>query len=143
MSHIRQAKVDKIQSIIEDVEVFGHTDGLLIVTWGSPFGAVRSAVTAELNAGKKIGHVHLRWINPLPPNLKSVLQKAKRVVTAELNLGQLKRYLQGEYAIKLDCISKIQGQPFQIEELQAQIAKYYAQVENHEEESSEDSSSEA
>lgn len=143
MSHIRQAKVDKIQSIIEDVEVFGHTDGLLIVTWGSPFGAVRSAVTAELNAGKKIGHVHLRWINPLPANLKSVLQKAKHVVTAELNLGQLKRYLQGEYAIELDCISKIQGQPFQIEELQAQIAPYYAQVENHEEESSEDSSSEA
>ena len=124
MSHIRQEKVNKIQAVIDDLEVFGYKDGLLIVTWGSPYGAVRSAVTEELQAGSKIGHLHLRWINPLPANLESILREARQVVTAELNLGQLKRYLQGEYAIEMNCIGKIQGQPFHIEELRAHFAPF-------------------
>jgi 2-oxoglutarate ferredoxin oxidoreductase subunit alpha len=136
MSHLRQAKVDKIQSVIPDVEVFGEEEGLLVVTWGSPFGAVRSAVSEELRAGSNIGHVHLRWLNPLPANLKQVLQTASKVVTAELNLGQLQRYLQGEFAIEMGSITKIQGQPYQIEELREHFAQHLQAMD-------EDSSSEA
>jgi pyruvate/2-oxoacid:ferredoxin oxidoreductase alpha subunit len=56
--------------------------------------------------------------------LETVLKQAQKVVTAELNLGQLKRLLQGEFAIPIDCISKVQGQPFQIQELVSAFQKH-------------------
>ena len=124
MTHIRQEKVQRVLADVPDVTVFGHTDGLLVLTWGSPYGAVRSAVTTALEEGLAVGHVHLRWLNPLPANLEQVLKQAQKVVTAELNLGQLKRLLQGEFAMPIDCISKVQGQPFQIQELVSAFQKH-------------------
>lgn len=124
MSHIREEKVKKILADIAPAEVFGNTDGLLIVTWGSPYGAVHSAVKRLHEDGKKIGHMHLRWLNPLPSNVGEILRNAQKVVTAELNLGQLKTYLRGQYALDIDCISKIQGQPFQIDDLISQMNQY-------------------
>ena len=117
MSHIREDKVKALLADIPDVEVFGDDDGLLVVTWGSPYGAVRTAVEVERTKGARIGHVDLRWLNPFPKNLKEVLQKAERVVAAELNMGQLARILRGEFLVDVQSVSKIQGQPFQIAEL--------------------------
>lgn len=124
MSHIREAKVKALLADIPDVEVYGDDDGLLVVTWGSPFGAVRTAVEAERAQGKKIGHVHLRWLNPFPANLEDVLRKAECVVTAELNLGQLARILRGEFQVNVKTITKIQGQPFHISELSQSFHQY-------------------
>ena len=124
MSHIREEKVQKILADIQPAEVFGSTDGLLVVTWGSPYGAVRSAVRQLQTEGQNVGHLHLKWLNPLPSNVGEILRGAKKVVTAELNLGQLKTYLRGQYALDIDCISKIQGQPFHIDDLVNQMNQY-------------------
>lgn len=124
MSHIRENKVKALLADIPDVEVFGDDDGLLVVTWGSPFGAVRTAVEVERAKGARIGHVDLRWLNPFPKNLKEVLQKAECVVAAELNMGQLARILRGEFLVDVQSVSKIQGQPFQIAELCQSFQKY-------------------
>ena len=56
MSHIREEKVQKILADIQPAEVFGSTDGLLVVTWGSPYGAVRSAVRQLQTEGQNVGH---------------------------------------------------------------------------------------
>ena len=71
--------------------------------------------------GLKAGHVHLRWINPFPANLESVLRAANRVVVAELNLGQLNTVLRSTFMVETESLAKIQGKPFKISEVLARI----------------------
>ena len=79
----------------------------------------------ELQAGKKIGHIHLRWLHPFPSNLETILQQASTVMTAELNLGQLQRILRGEFLIDVKVFSKVQGQPFKVSELRSAFQQHY------------------
>jgi 2-oxoglutarate ferredoxin oxidoreductase subunit alpha len=121
MSKMRARKVQALQADIADVEVYGDTDGLGIVSWGSTFGAVRTGVDEARAKGNKVGHVHLRWLSPLPANLESVLRGFTKATVAELNLGQLHTYLRGEYLIDLESLTKIQGQPFKTSEIVAHL----------------------
>jgi 2-oxoglutarate ferredoxin oxidoreductase subunit alpha len=121
MSHMRAKKVDAVRADIPGVEVYGDTDGIGIVSWGSTFGAVRTGVDMARSQGMKVGHVHLRWLSPLPGNLEDVLNAFQKVTVAELNLGQLHTYLRGEYLIDLKLLSKIQGKPFMTNEIVAHL----------------------
>lgn len=123
MSKLRQEKVGRIVADIPNLEVYGDTDGVGIVSWGSTYGSVRTAVDDARAQGLKAGHVHLRWISPLPANLETVLRAFATVAVAEMNLGQLHRYLRGEFLMDLKSITKIQGQPFKASEIIAEIAK--------------------
>ena len=106
---------------VPDVEVHGDPDGLLMVSWGGTYGAVRSAVDAARSQGIRAGHVHLRWLSPLPANLEATMRRYAQVLVAELNLGQLARYLRAEYLLPVHSYAKIQGQPFKVSELLARI----------------------
>ena len=121
MCKMREEKVRRVRADVPDVEVYGDAEGLLVVSWGGTYGAVRSAVDAARAQGIQTGHVHLRWLNPLPSNLESVLRSFSQILVAELNLGQLARYLRGEYLIDAHSYAKIQGQPFKVSELLARI----------------------
>ena len=123
MSKLRQDKVARIVADIPDLEVYGDPDGVGIVSWGSTYGSVRTAVEEARAQGLKVGHVHLRWISPLPANLETVLRTFSTVAVAEMNLGQLHRYLRGEFVLDLKSITKIQGQPFKASEIIAEIVK--------------------
>jgi 2-oxoglutarate ferredoxin oxidoreductase subunit alpha len=123
MSKMRADKVQRIQADVPDVEVYGDTDGVGVVSWGSTFGAVRTAVDEARAEGLKVGHVHLRWLSPLPANLEATIRGFSRCAIAEMNLGQLHRYLQGEFVIALASITKIQGKPFKSSELVAEFKK--------------------
>jgi len=123
MSNLRQSKVDKVVADVPDVEVYGDSDGVGLISWGSTYGAVRTAVDAARAAGLKAGHVHLRWLNPLPANLEAIIRGFSNTAVAEMNLGQLYRYLRAEYLLELESITKIQGQPFKSSELIAEIKK--------------------
>lgn len=118
---MRAEKVQKIQADIPDVEVHGDADGVLMLSWGGTFGAVRSAVDVAREQGLRVGHVHLRWLNPFPANLEAVMRAAKTVVVAELNLGQLNTVLRSTYLLETESLAKIQGQPFKISEILARI----------------------
>jgi 2-oxoglutarate ferredoxin oxidoreductase subunit alpha len=115
MCKIRAEKIAKI--VVPDLEVYGDEEDLLIVGWGSTFGAIRSAVDLARSRGIRVGHAHLRHMNPMPKNTGDVLKRARRVLVPEMNLGQLVRILRAEYLI--DCISlpKIQGQAFKVGEI--------------------------
>ena len=124
MSHMRAEKVKKILADIEDLELYGDEGGILCVSWGGTFGSVRTAVEEVRNKGIACSHIHLRWLNPLPKNLKEMLQKASKVIVCELNLGQLHRHLRAEFLVDAYSFNKIQGQPFKVSELVEMIVSH-------------------
>ena len=118
MTHLRQAKIDKIQ--VPDVEVEGDKDGaeLLVVGFGGTYGHLHAAMDEMRAAGKKVALAHFKYINPLPKNTSEVLKKYKKVVVAEQNLGQFAGWLR----MKVDDFApyqfnEVKGQPFAVSDL--------------------------
>jgi 2-oxoglutarate ferredoxin oxidoreductase subunit alpha len=122
MVHLRAAKVEAIAQDIPDVVPVGDSEGdLLIVGWGSTYGPITAALRAQREKGRKIGHVHLRHLNPLPKNLGAVLARYKKVVVPEMNLGQLVMVLRAKYLVDAIGHNKVQGKPFKVSEIEAKI----------------------
>jgi 2-oxoglutarate ferredoxin oxidoreductase subunit alpha len=121
MCRLRAEKIARIR--VPDLEVHGDEGDLLVVGWGSTFGAIRTAVDRARAEGMRVGHAHLRHLNPLPRNTIEVLQRHRRVLVPEMNLGQLVRILRSESLV--DCISlpKIQGQAFKTSEIYDAISR--------------------
>ena len=107
---------------IPELEVAGPKEGdLLILGWGSTYGAIRAAVRRSRQAGLDVSHAHVRYMNPLPSNLAELIGRFDKVLVPELNLGQLARVLRAELSVKVESFTKIQGQPLRISELEARI----------------------
>jgi 2-oxoglutarate ferredoxin oxidoreductase subunit alpha len=127
MVRIRAAKVEAIVEDIPDIVPAGDPDGdLLIVAWGSTHGAITAAVKSQRQLGHRIGHVHLRHLNPLPANLGEVLGRYKTVLVPELNMGQLLWVLRAKFLVSAMGLNKIQGRPFKQSELEQKIAEMLA-----------------
>ncbi|HVA43775.1 MAG TPA: 2-oxoglutarate ferredoxin oxidoreductase subunit alpha, partial [Acidimicrobiales bacterium] len=122
MVHLRAAKVAGIAKDIPDVEV-DHEDGaeLLVLGWGSTYGAIQAAVRRVRARGTKVAHAHLIHLNPLPPNLGEVLASYPRIIVPEMNLGQLSKIVRAEFLVDARSVSKVQGQPFRAAELESAI----------------------
>ena len=122
MVRIRAAKVAAIVQDIPDSVPDGDQSGdLLIIAWGSTAGSITEAVKTERAKGHKIGHVHLRYLNPLPANLGDVIKRFKRVLVPELNMGQLLWVLRAKFLVDAVGLNKIQGRPFSQIELEQKI----------------------
>jgi len=68
-----------------------------------------------------VGHVHLRHLNPFPPDLGAVLQQFRQVLVPELNLGQLALLLRARYLVDVQQLDKVQGRPFKVSEIHDRI----------------------
>jgi 2-oxoglutarate ferredoxin oxidoreductase subunit alpha len=125
MVHVRADKVAGIAHDIAPVEVLGDVDDaeLLVVGWGSTWGAIDGGVNRCRKRGRKVAHAHLTHLNPFPANLGEVLRRYPRVVVPELNLGQLSRLLRAEYLVDARSVTKVQGVPFTAGELEAAFLK--------------------
>ena len=125
MVRIRAAKVEAVAQDIPLAEPEGDPDGdLLIVAWGSTHGAITAAVKAQresLDGRKRIGHLHLRHLNPLPSNVGEILKRYKKVLVPELNMGQLSWVLRAKFLVNAIGLNKIQGRPFKQSELEQKI----------------------
>ena len=122
MVRIRAAKVEGIAQDIPEVVPAGDPDGdLLIVAWGSTYGAVTAGLKSARAKGHRIGHVHLRYLNPLPRNLGEVIGRYRQVLVPEMNMGQLLMLLRAKYLVDARGYNKIQGQPFKQSEIEAKI----------------------
>ena len=120
MVRLRQDKIARID--VPPVEVQGDPDAsLLLVSWGSTYAAVAAGVKRVRARGMKAAHVHLRHLHPLPPNLGEVLRSHAQVLVPEINLGQLSRILRAEYLVDAQSMSKMQGVPFRVGEIEAAI----------------------
>jgi 2-oxoglutarate ferredoxin oxidoreductase subunit alpha len=122
MVTLRAAKVDAVVADVPDVVPAGDPEGeLLLVGWGSTCGAISAALAAQRAKGRRVGHVHLRHLNPLPGNLGEVVRRYRRVLVPELNMGQLLFVLRAKYLVDAVGYPKVQGKPFKQAELEAKI----------------------
>ncbi len=118
MSLLRAEKVARIAGDIPPLDVFGPDHGdLLIIGWGSTYGALRSAAERLQASGRSVAHAHLRYLNPFPANTGDVLRGYRRVLVPEINLGQLWFLLRGNYLVDAISYGRVRGKPFRIQEI--------------------------
>jgi 2-oxoglutarate ferredoxin oxidoreductase subunit alpha len=118
MQTLRAAKVAGIAKDISPLEVFGAESGdLLILGWGSTYGAIRSAVERLQAEGHAVAHAHLRHINPFPENTEAVLRAYRKVLIPEVNLGQLLLLIRARFLIDAVGYDRVRGKPFRIAEI--------------------------
>jgi 2-oxoglutarate ferredoxin oxidoreductase subunit alpha len=122
MVSLRQEKVQRVVAEVPDLKVFGPDRGkLLVVGWGSTYGAIHSAVRLAQADGVKVAQVHLRHLNPFPANLGDILARYDRVLCPEMNMGQLKLLLRARYLVDVQGLNKVEGQPFRVREVLTRI----------------------
>jgi len=127
MQELRQAKIAGIAKDIPPLDVFGAAEGdLLILGWGSTYGAIRSAVERLQDRGLAVAHAHLRHLNPLPSNTGDVLKAYRRVLIPEINLGQLLMLLRARFLIDAIGYNRVRGKPFRIAEIEAEAERILA-----------------
>jgi 2-oxoglutarate ferredoxin oxidoreductase subunit alpha len=120
MVRLRQAKVNNLKPAGADILWTGPTSGdLLIVGWGSTYGAIKAATLELRNAGVAVAACHIRYMNPLPAKLAEMLKNFKHVMVPEMNLGQLRLLLRSKYLVDAKGLNKVRGQPFTIGEIVA------------------------
>ena len=122
MVRTRATKVELVANEIPDIVPEGDASGdLVLVAWGSTHGAVTAAVKAQRAKGRRIGHIHLRYLNPLPKNLGEAMKQYKHVLVPEMNMGQLLWMLRAKYLVDAQGLNKIQGKPFKQAEIETKI----------------------
>jgi 2-oxoglutarate ferredoxin oxidoreductase subunit alpha len=122
MMELRQDKVARIARNLPPVETFGGDRGdLLVVGWGSTHGAITSAVESAQQDGLAVSSIHLRHLNPFPPNLGEVLGSFEKILVPELNYGQLTSLLRSKYLAPATLMEKLEGQPFKVSEIRGRI----------------------
>jgi 2-oxoglutarate ferredoxin oxidoreductase subunit alpha len=119
MVKLRQEKVDKIAEYIPEQKLdSGPAKGkILVLGWGSTYGAIKSAV-AELQArGEAVSHAHLRYVRPFPRNLGAIIKNFDQVLIPEINNGQLIKIIRDTYLVDAKGYNKIMGVPITKTEL--------------------------
>ena len=125
MTDLRAGKVAKIADQIGDLEV-DDPDGdaeILVLGWGSTYGAIRAAAGRVRSRGGSVALAHLFHLNPLPSNIGDVLRAYDKVLIPEVNSGQLWRLLRAEYLVDADLLSKVEGQPMFTGEIEREIER--------------------
>jgi 2-oxoglutarate/2-oxoacid ferredoxin oxidoreductase subunit alpha len=129
MTKLRVARVAGIAADIPLLEVDDpgrEQDGkspadVLVVGWGSTYGAIQAAVRRLRAQGHPVAHVHLRHLNPFPPNLGEIVRSYRKVLVPEMNLGQLLKLIRADFLVDAQGLNKVKGQPFRAEEIEKAI----------------------
>lgn len=113
MVKIRQEKVDRIAEYIPDQQLdSGESTGdVLVLGWGSTYGAIKTAVSELQAEGLKVSHAHIRYMRPFPKNLGEILKGFKHILIPEINNGQLIKIIRDQYLVDAKGYNKIMGIP--------------------------------
>ena len=90
---------------------------MLVLGWGSTFGAIKGAVRRVRRRGRKVARAHLYHLNPLPRNTGEVVRRYPKVLIPETNTGQLSKIVRAEYLVDAESYTKVEGLPIFAEEL--------------------------
>ena len=124
MVRLRAEKIQRVGDFVQEPTLHGAESGdVLVVSWGSTYGAVLTTVDFLRAKGEKVSFYHLRWINPLPKSLGKHIKKFKKILVPEVNLGQLIHIIRGKYLVDAVGFNKVKGLPLRIDELKAAILK--------------------
>ncbi|MBN8863843.1 MAG: 2-oxoacid:acceptor oxidoreductase subunit alpha [Sphingobacteriales bacterium] len=126
MVKIRQQKVDKIAEYVPEQKIDSGADKgrVLVLGWGSTYGAIKSAVGELQAAGHSVSHAHLRYLRPFPSNLGAILSNFDTVLIPEINNGQLIKIIRDVFLIDAKGYNKIMGVPITKTELVEEIRKH-------------------
>ncbi len=127
MVKIRQEKVDKIADYIplQQIDTGEEKGKVLVLGWGSTYGAIKSAVIELRSQGFEVSHAHLRYLRPFPKNLGEILKNFEHVLVPEINNGQLVKIIRDQYLVDAKGYNKIMGVPITKTELVARVMEYY------------------
>ena len=119
MVKLRQEKVDKIAEYIPEQQLdSGPEKGkILVLGWGSTYGAIKSAVAELQVRGQAVSHAHLRYVRPFPRNLGAIIKNFDQVLIPEINNGQLIKIIRDTYLVDAKGYNKIMGVPITKTEL--------------------------
>ena len=127
MTDLRAEKIERIADFIPELDVDGpESGGLLVLSWGSTFGSVFTAVHEAQSDGVDVAHAHLQYLNPFPRNLGEVLSRYRKVLIPESNMGQLRLLIRGRYLVDAQGFNQVTGQPLSARELEAEIRRLAA-----------------
>jgi len=125
----RRDKIKAFADSLDATEVFGDQEGdTLVVGWGSTWGPIRETVIRERSDGKKMGHLHLRYVNPLPNDVDEIFSRYKDIIVVEMNdqglygFGQLATLLRAKTCNPaIRSLAKTDGLTFKIREIKKGI----------------------
>jgi 2-oxoglutarate ferredoxin oxidoreductase subunit alpha len=125
MTRLRAEKVEKIADYLPKTEIFGKKQGkLLLLGWGSTYGAIRTATENLLEQGYEVGQVHLRHINPLPNDLGEIMSQYDEVLLPELNLGQLRMIIRAKFLKDIKGYNQMNTKPLAVHDVVSEAKKY-------------------
>ncbi|HVZ24686.1 MAG TPA: 2-oxoacid:acceptor oxidoreductase subunit alpha, partial [Sediminibacterium sp.] len=125
MVNIRQAKVDKVADYIplQKIDSGPEKGKVLVLGWGSTFGAIKSAALELQAEGHAVSHAHLRYLRPFPKNLGEILKNFDKVLVPEINNGQLVKIIRDQFMVDAIPYNKVMGIPITRSELVSQLRK--------------------
>lgn len=127
MVDYRAEKIERIADYIplQKIDNGYDTGRLCILSWGSTYGAIKTAVKELVEEEYSVSHIHLRYIYPFPKNLKELLNNFDYVLVPELNKGQLVKIIRSEFLIDAHPLNKVKGLPFAASEIKREALKYF------------------
>ena len=123
MVKIRAEKINKIADYIppQELEIGSENSDLLVLGWGSTYGAIKTATRELSKEGFDIAHVHIKYIEPMPKNLEQILSNYDKILVPEMNNGQLIKLIRDRYLVDAQPLNKIKGMPFMAHEIKTAI----------------------
>jgi 2-oxoglutarate ferredoxin oxidoreductase subunit alpha len=122
MVNRRKEKIENIKNDIPELVIEGDQQGeLLVLGWGSTYGAIKEAIRHVKAQGYNASQAHIRYISPFPKNLGNVLNRFKKILLPELNTGQMANVIRSTFLRDVIQFNKVQGQPFKVAEIENKI----------------------
>ena len=128
-------RAEKIARIADNIPLQSIDNGplkgdILVLGWGSSYGAIKTAVEEALEEGLSVAHAHLRYIHPFPKNLGEILGNFTKVLIPEMNSGQLIHIIRDTFLIAPVGYSKVQGVPFNEMEILTKITDLIKEIQS-------------
>ncbi len=124
--HMVNTRAQKIENIannipLQDIELGEAKGKVLVLGWGSTFGAIKAATKELIEEGHSVSHAHIRYLFPFPKNIEAVLRSFDTVLIPEMNMGQLNMMIRSKYLIPTVALNKVKGIPFSKDEVKNKV----------------------
>ncbi|EPP22595.1 2-oxoacid:acceptor oxidoreductase subunit alpha [Vibrio fluvialis] len=134
MTEERAEKINNIRHFIPKQTLTGNCDdSVLVMSWGGTLGSVATAIAHLRERGAAVAHVHLRYLNPFPANLETIIKHFDHVLVFELNNQQLVKVIRSQFGIAARSVTQVNGLPFKVRDVADAIEHYLEEINRGEE----------
>ncbi|HDV0902049.1 TPA: 2-oxoacid:acceptor oxidoreductase subunit alpha [Vibrio fluvialis] len=134
MTEERAEKINNIRHFIPKQTLTGNCDdSVLVMSWGGTLGSVATAIAHLRERGAAVAHVHLRYLNPFPANLETIIKHFDHVLVFELNNQQLVKVIRSQFGIAARSVTQVNGLPFKVRDVADAIERYLEEINRGEE----------